>query len=367
MRVRTLEGIDAVRPIRAIWNDLAREQCQGVVGVDFSATFEWIDALCHAHFPGADLRTAVVEDGDAIVGLLPTIRSVVPFASMNARLVAPAQDVYSTRYGFLVRDMNPDYVKALLTHALAERPNWDLFRIRLVDHGLSFDAFDSVRKEVGLEPRALETAARPYCELGVDWEQFEARLKNKFRRDLERQERRLREMGNLECRMYETPGEVAQFMEAMLHIEAESWKAAKGTQMKAGSVEGRFWNRLLASAAESGCFSGSVLFLDSRPVAHWMGLVYGGTYSPYKTSYVEGFGRQGLGQVLMRLIVRHLCERGVPRIDFLGNPQDYIRRWGTTEYSETTYVAFSRSLRGRLLSVGTTLRERMRSHGSGGK
>jgi CelD/BcsL family acetyltransferase involved in cellulose biosynthesis len=364
MKIEVMEGIEQIREIRDDWNAIVDENAGGILGVDLSAAFEWIEALCETHIADSVLRTVVLKDGGEIVGLLPVYQAVVPFAQIKANLLTPVNEVFATRYGFLVRRMTPQYLQEMLSFALREFDGWDLFRVRLVAESEPVKVFRKAVSGLGLNARLLNRSNHPYFALPKQWDEYYSRLK-KFRRDLERQERRLREFGNLEYKTYEHPEQVQEFIDAMLDIEQRSWKNKIGTSMKADSIETKFWRSYTPAAAQKGHFLGHLLTLDGVPIAHWFGFVFHNVFSPHKTSYVDRYSSTGPGQILLRMILQELCRREVSMVDFLGEAYDYIMRWTSSQYADETYVIHAKSLRGVFLNSRLSLRNVLNPRGSG--
>lgn len=122
--------------------------------------------------------------------------------------------------------------------------------------------------------------------------------------DIQRNLRRLREMGELTFERAVEPSLVAKRLEQFLAMERSGWKGAQGTALLCNSVEAEFARRALGDT-QNPVGRGTIdsLLLDGNPIAMSVNLVSGRTVFTPKCTFDEKFRKQSPGLVLEYLIV----------------------------------------------------------------
>jgi hypothetical protein len=95
------------------------------------------------------------------------------------------------------------------------------------------------------------------------------------------------------------PGEVDEWLEEFLHLEASGWKASEGTALRINANELAF----VREAAQVGFARSQMLmqglFLDGRPVAMLLSFLAGIGGFTFKTAYNEEFAKFSPGVQIM--------------------------------------------------------------------
>lgn len=130
---------------------------------------------------------------------------------------------------------------------------------------------------------------------------LERALPGKKRKELRRQHARLAEQGALTFeREIGEHGDVAQWIEDFLALEARGWKGASGSAMASAPATASLFRTSLANAARLGKLERLALALDGRRIAMLANfLTPPGSFS-YKTAFDEDFARYSPGVLLQR-------------------------------------------------------------------
>jgi CelD/BcsL family acetyltransferase involved in cellulose biosynthesis len=133
------------------------------------------------------------------------------------------------------------------------------------------------------------------------------------------------------------PEEVAQAVADFGRLESSGWKAACGTAVHAGNVQGRYYRTMLEAFCRRGKGSIYRYWIGERLAAMDLCIEEGGTLVILKTSYDENLPSSLSPTHLMREeAMRHLFEEGsVGRIEFYGRVMGWHLRW--TEQIRTMY------------------------------
>ena len=172
------------------------------------------------------------------------------------------------------------------SHVRGDGPFHDL----LMEHANETGTLQCVRNRF---PRALWKQGQ---ELG---DYLQNTLSTGVRKEYRRQRKRLGEMGQLEFRTLQQPGEVDEWLEQFLHLEASGWKARAGTALTINASERAY----VRAAAQEGFARRQMLmqglFLDGRPVAMLMSFLAGTGGFTFKIAYDEEYAKFSPGVQVM--------------------------------------------------------------------
>ena len=154
--------------------------------------------------------------------------------------------------------------------------------------------------ETGTLQRVTDRFARALWKRGQKLEDYlQGTLTTGVRKEYRRQRKRLGELGRLEFRTLQQPGEVDEWLEEFLHLEASGWKAREGTALRINANERAY----VREAAQEGFARSQMrmqgLFLDGRPVAMLLSFLTGTGGFTFKTAYDEKFAKFSPGVQVM--------------------------------------------------------------------
>ena len=296
----------------------------------------WITAWIDAFGSGRTVVLAVRRDGRlvAVTALLARLGGVYSPANSHT----PVFDLLA-----LDRDAAgelADGVLALGGHRL------DLSF--LDPDGQGFAAWQAATARRGHRTIAWEVARAPYVSLEGEWTGYRSSLERKFRKELERLDRRLADSGRVEFVVDEGSARWPEVLEEGLRIEGSGWKAESGTAILSRPETARFYRTVAAWAAERGWLRLKFLRLDGRAVAFDLALEADGVAHVLKGGFDPDLRRLGPGMLLTERSLRRAFELGLRSYELHGSDDTYKLRWTSTTRSRVNAQAFPRSVAGTL-------------------
>jgi len=331
------------------WRGAVSACPQPPTGSDMTTSPEWHGALAHAFMGGERAQVLVARGTDgATVAALPVFRRLGKGGRRFGDVLALPTEAYGGRVTIL---SGPDLGEApgrLLQQLDQEYPEWSQLEMTLASGNQCSEKFlaAALAGVSAIESEVLP--ASPYIVLPDSFETYFMTLRPSFRTEVRRGERRLRELGRLERRLYSTTTDVEPLWDAVCSIERASWKEAAGTSITTNPAQERFYQEFLPRGAAAGQLLSTVLYLDDRPIAHKLCLHQDRVAAILKMSYVEDLKRFYPSTVLLAGYLEELIARGARYLDFMGVCDEFKMRWTNLTYSRTKYILFRRSLRGRL-------------------
>jgi CelD/BcsL family acetyltransferase involved in cellulose biosynthesis len=167
----------------------------------------------------------------------------------------------------------------------------------------------------------------PYLDLEGNWEDYEARLSGKLRRDLDRRMRLLEQEGSVSVEVEDGSERLDELLAEGFRVEGSGWKGEQGTAIESRPETRRFYIEVARSAAGGGWLRLSFLRLDSRPIAFQYGLESGGCYYFLKGGVDPAYHRFAPGKLLLRAMLERSFASGLVRFDFGGEDEAFKREW----------------------------------------
>lgn len=355
MRTELITRREAFDRLGPAWNALLADDVECPSGMDATSGFEWAAALIDAFLEEGQWVVVVASDDSGVAGILPLFWSRYRWEEAGAGVLAALTELNGGRNGFVVREGAEEALDAMLACLDEELPGWDRLNLRLVSGSRSEALLERLCARNGIKftkGGADEKAATsPYLLLPDDLDEYLRGFNPKFRQEVQRRDRRMREQGQLQLRILEKPEEVDATWLAIQEIERLSWKEEAGTSLTASDWQERFHERLVPYAADSGQLACAVLELDDKPVAYSLALCFGGVASGLKTSYVQSLHAQAPATVLARLFMTELRARGFKAFDFMGACEAHKLRWTGSTYTRHTYTLFSKGIGGAVAQM----------------
>jgi CelD/BcsL family acetyltransferase involved in cellulose biosynthesis len=320
-------GIAAIAPE---WDELATR-----VGAPVFLRPGWTAAWLEA-FGGSATVLAVRERGE-LTGVLPLVRG-------RAMVTSPANS-HTPLAGSICDGAGP---ARELAHALlaARAPRTDL---RSLDSGdrllVELRAAAADRGTPAIE---RVTERQPYVDLTGSFEDYEARLPRKHRKEIHRMHRRLSDAGAVTFEFADGRERLDALLDEGFAIEGSGWKTEAGSAIAALPEARRFYTEVARWAAPRGWLRLAFLRLDGRPLAFDFCLESGGGFHALKGGYDVEFRRFGPGSLLTYEALRRAFAAGLGSYEFLGSDDPYKLNWTGTTRKRVRLQVFSRSLAGRV-------------------
>ncbi|MGM0487817.1 MAG: GNAT family N-acetyltransferase [Planctomycetota bacterium] len=330
--------------LRLVWNSLASQ----TPGLSLFHTLDWLQVYWK-HF-GADqqLRVLVAVSANKPIGIVPlTVVQEQTRAGRVRVLTYPLHD-HGTFYGPI--GPNPAATLTLAFDYLhATSREWDLLDIRWVNR----DEHDRFRTKwamahAGYAARESVWKHTALIDMQGGWDRYWESRSSKMRNNLRRDERRLREHGDVEYIRHRPGGMGAgdddprwDLYETCVEIAAASWQGASetGTTLSHERVADYF-REAHAIAVKHGMVDINILKVAGRPAAFSYNYVSNGELVGIRRGHLPEFSRCGVGNVLFSRMLRDSFQRGDRNLD-LGPGSDEIKcRWSTHSTSSYRYTHY---------------------------
>ena len=157
-----------------------------------------------------------------------------------------------------------------------------------------------------------------------------------------------RELGPLDLRVHERPGQVAELLADAATVTRRSWHEA----IDAGVTDDDAWRRRSLAASLAGTLRAYVLRAGDRPLGYVWGTVRrgprGATFFHEATAMDRDLERLAPGSVLLWMAMEDLLAAGIDRVDFGHGDSAYKRDWATHRIDERHVRLWTDRARGRL-------------------
>jgi hypothetical protein len=188
---------------------------------------------------------------------------------------------------------------------------------------------------------------RPMLESLQDGETYmKASVSPHHYREMQRQWRKLGQLGRLEYAVARQPEEVRQRMEEFLALESTGWKGRKRSALINDRYRAAFAREAITNLAEVDAVRIHTINLDGRAIASIVIFLMAGEAYTWKTAYDESLSRYSPGKLLvMKLTDWHLDDANILRTDSCAVPDHPImsRLWEEREEMGTLVIGLARN------------------------
>ncbi|WP_246454184.1 GNAT family N-acetyltransferase [Rhizobium soli] len=200
---------------------------------------------------------------------------------------------------------------------------------------------------------------RPMLESLQDGETYmKASVSPHHYREMQRQWRKLGQLGRLEYAVARQPEEVRQRMEEFLALESTGWKGRKRSALINDRYRAAFAREAITNLAEVDAVRIHTIHLDGRAIASIVIFLMAGEAYTWKTAYDESLSRFSPGKLLvMKLTDWHLDDANILRTDSCAVPDHPImsRLWEEREEMGTLVIGLARNSDRDVRQVATQL------------
>lgn len=293
--IRDATNLASLRPA---WENL----CGRMVEDNVYYSPSYVLALVETIADPRRLRVLLAWEGETLIGLFPVV--------IRAGLIGSA---WRTPYTFgcaPLLDRERDVVAAgLLVDAMAATRVREWIIPALCVEGAATRALIAALAARGSPFLRRGRFARASLAPGATFrEHVERHVANKRRKELERNRRRLAELGDLRHVVALEGAERDEALSAFLALEASGWKGRQGTALACRPETDAFARLAFGSAAGPGACRVDMLVLDGRPIAVGLTAFCGRTGFTVKCCYDESLRSRAPGLVLELEVLRAFLE-----------------------------------------------------------
>jgi CelD/BcsL family acetyltransferase involved in cellulose biosynthesis len=297
----------------------------------------WFEALAATTLaPAERLVLAGIEtDGRPSACLVGRHRERDP-AFFGARSFSALSNYYTLRYGPLVAGDDARAALAALIEGLrARRPRYAVVHLEplAADAALSDDVARALPAAGLVTRRYLRSGNWHDDTKGLCFRDYLAGRPAALRNTFRRKERRLARAGPVRMEIIRDGTGLGEALDRYEQVYAASWKRAE--------PHPAFIRRLARSLATAGALRLALLYLDGRPVAAQLWIVWRNRAILYKLAHDRAFDALSPGTVLtMRMLERLLDDERVRELDLGAGDDPYKRLWATRRRQRFGLLAF---------------------------
>jgi CelD/BcsL family acetyltransferase involved in cellulose biosynthesis len=330
---------DVDQDVRMEWRDLSRR-----LSLNPSLAPDWVDAIASTLAPDArDVRVLIQRHDFALSGVVPFFITEETFARVVPLKVLQLASNLTSYHAELIAGED---AKQLLMHLLSTVDEWDVLRVENVDvESRTSDVIRQIAVEMGTPLQVIPGDTSPYLPIAESWEQFVARQKKRFRYNVRHRRELVDQAEGARLVWYGESGGVDALLDAMLIIEAQSWKAKAGLDIPSKPKERTYYSRLLPMLADGGNLVANVLYLNELPIAYCLNCCIDGWTGHLKTSFVENLSALSPGAFVIDAAVQRAFEMNAREFDFLGAADVHKLAWTDRVRTHANYFLFAPNLK----------------------
>jgi CelD/BcsL family acetyltransferase involved in cellulose biosynthesis len=276
---------------------------------------------------GFEVQFVTIWQGSEMIGLLPVIKNKRCF-----RGIRPIGQAWISPYTFngmpLIDQTDPVGIAGAMIDCLGELGHGDWLLKDIYSKGPTAEAFRQALDGRNLAWSATRSYNRASMGKSISYKElFEKQVPPKRRKDLRRNDRRLRDLGTVTYEIHEKGEGLKKAVEAFLELEKGGWKGAKGTALACDKKSLQFAKEAFVSEG-SAKTRVDLLLLDGKPIAAGVIVFAGDTAFTIKGAYNEEYRNYSVGLLLELEVAKSFLDgnwakrldsatAGVHVIDFL--------------------------------------------------
>lgn len=342
-------GVEIIEKISGEWTEL----CDEGASVEPFLRPQWFTALVKNFEKRILLITA--RRGGKLRAVLPLLKEKASLHGVPARKLQAVFNL-NTQLFDLIHGADESEKKEIVEAVwkkLKEQSEWDVLEFRMARKDCWLrDLIESAENE-NYRTGVWQMGSAPFVNLpqGKDKEKLVEEnykaLKKRFRQDLDRRFRRLKETGKVEFVV--TRGYSAELMRRYFDLEAGSWKGRGGTAAACDARVVGLHEDFARSLAAENALTFYELKLDGKTIAMSINITFNRKMTFWKTAFDEKYARFSPGNLVVREFVADAVRNDSIELDMLGPASEYKKVWATGERELAAFYVFQRGFRGWLL------------------
>ena len=343
LRVETAADLASFLALEGAWNLLVRE-----AGLPYPfLRHEWVRTWWECFGGDRELRIVLVRDGRDLIALAPLMLGQGALYGIRTRRLEFIANIHTRVCGFVLGRRTQEACRAIWAH-LARQRDWDLLQLRdLPEESGVLAHLPALAQADGFPVGRWPSHQCPYVPLAGGWEAYLPGLRPKHRSNLRNRFKRLGRIGVVERELATTADPGA--LDDALRIEAQGWKGANGTAIRAQPETERFYRRLAEEASALGWLRLHFLRVGGRRIAFQYDLEYGDRIYVLKLGHDPEFAPYSPQNLLCALVLEDAFARGLGSYEFLGSREPWKLEWAREARPLDWLFVFRNHPRGRLL------------------
>jgi len=364
IEVREINQIEGLQEFRLPWQALLAQ----TPGASFFHSPDWLECYWKHFAAGQKLRVLVVTESRQPLGILPlVVRTESTRVGCLRMLSYPLHD-WATFFGPIGPNPSATLV-AGLRHVRQTPRDWDLLDLRWVDvDGADLGRTERAMAQTGFRPCGQKWDRTSLAELTEGWQAYWEGRGAKFRKNVDRLQRRMATQGKMELVRFrpvpDSDGEVDprwDLYDTCVALAQRSWQGTSGDKTNLCHAEvSQYFRNAHRAAARLGAVDACLLYFNDAPAAfiynyRWQTAVYG-----LRRGFDPQFKHLRPGLVLQKMMLEDGHRRGDRCYDFGTGSHDTKQAWRTSVQTSYRFTYFPALVfRAQLLRWNRWLRSRL--------
>ncbi len=313
-------------------------------------TFDWM-TLWWKHFPEKkELKLLVAKENGKIVALFPLVLSSIgfkPFAVGKIEFLGSPEADY---LDFILPKPRFEIILAMFSYLLSKIKSWNLIVLQDIPaDSPNLKLIEQALMQLKIPFRRLVSSKAPYLKINSSWEEYFGAKKRKFRYNLQRNWRRLEEVGKVKLERISFPYGLEKNLEEVVELHRKRWKEKYTRSVFSTEKGARFYTELAQVFSKKGWFDLALLKVNDKVVASSYSFIYGGKFYYYIPAYDPEYYDYSPGALLLKSLLKDSFKGGIKEFDFMKGEEDYKYRWASHERQNFAFVISNLNLYSRLV------------------
>jgi len=310
-----IRGNDDFQQLKPEWNDLLSRSPCNVPFLRHEWISQWSECFSHEN----ERTTIIASDGGKLLFGLPLIETSIGRGPIALRVLQSSTNSHSFRFHYLADQSRSDVLQDVLQY-LHGRRNWHMLQLSYVPLGdYSLNQFLRSAEEMGFTACVKPMFDTAVLLISGSWEDHQAGLKKSFKKTMRRQDKRMKELGDVCVETLEDRNDVLAALPEAFDIERRSWKGESGSAIACQPNLVQFYTALAESTSQLGWMRLSFLKIGDARTAFEFAFEYDRRFFSIKIGFdSEQYGALSVGRRLVHESVGRCFQQGLQEYDFVG-------------------------------------------------
>jgi len=288
----------------------------------------WFRTWWESFGGGNELHVVTVRSRGELVAVAPMMLTEARICGFRAAALHAIYNAHTPRYDFIVAaNQDPRLYEAIWNNLITEDSCDLMVLAQIPEQSRTIPSMDNLGNCHGWLTGQWAPPVSPFIRLGCDYEAFFATLGEACRFNLTKRYARLQRLGPVDVEVVTDWQRVDRAMHDGLRIEAAAWKGENGTAMISDPRVAEFYTRLARREADIGQLRLTFLRVAGERIAFTYLLQSRYKLYAVKIGYDPRYHAYSPGNMLLNLILKDACRRGVAEYDLLGGDDEWKFDW----------------------------------------
>ena len=346
----SIGGVEIIEKLFAEWTELCEE---GASNEPFFRP-EWFAAFV-ANFE-KEILLVTVRRGGKLRAVLPLVKKSGKLHGVPVKKLQAVFNLNTQRFDLIhgADETEREEIVKAVWNEIKKQMRWDVLEMRMVRKDSWLDDLLVLAEKENYRTGIWQMDSAPFvrfpqaADQGKIIEEYFAGLKKRFRQDLNRRLRRLKELGKVEFAV--TRGYRSELLEKYFDLEGKGWKGQAETAAHCDPRAAKLHHDFARAAAAANALFIYELKFNDETIAMCINIMYDRRRTVFwKTAYDENYARFSPGNLLIEEFLADCVRNGSSELDMLSPPSPYKGIWASGESEHAGFYVFRRGFFGRAL------------------